>query len=86
MTKRYENPPLGVVLRKKMPWCLRDPLHGLLHVVSKFVSVLPSATLISYWTWCGRDFTVDDVNAKTMIVSHPTCLRCVTAPVLDDLV
>lgn len=73
------------VSRERMSWSLRDPLFGLLHQTYKCIVQPPEARRVSYWTSCGQRFTVDDVNAKTMVKTEPTCLSCVVARPLPDV-
>jgi hypothetical protein len=75
------------VNREKLEAAWRDPRHKLLHTISRCTTIATATepiSLVSYWTWCGLQLTVDDVNVSTL--SHgaaPTCLSCVVASIPD---
>lgn len=73
--------------RENMTWLWLDPLRKLKHHVVKMVYGTPQGVdVVEYETYCKHAVTVDDVNPKTKVVGSPTCLRCIVAVPLDDVI
>lgn len=72
--------------RQRMNLSWRDPQRGLLHVVSKIVSTPIDVRRVWYKTACGLQLSVDDVNARTMMNTTPSCLSCVVAVPEEDVI
>jgi hypothetical protein len=74
------------IQEERMAWAWRDPQYGLLHVVNKRVSAAQFIHQVWYRTSCAISLDVDDINDRTMVRAEPTCLGCIVAVPLSDVV
>lgn len=73
--------------RENMMWLWLDPMRKLRHPIIKCVFGSPHGVdRVEYTTLCGFTVTVDDVNPRTKVDGFPTCLRCIVAEPLDDVI
>jgi len=73
--------------RENIPWLWFDPLRKLKHSILKLVYGTPHGVdRVEYTTLCRLQVTVDDVNARTKVDGFPTCLQCIVAAPLDDVI
>jgi hypothetical protein len=68
-----------------MGWLWHDPFRKLRHRIYRSeYKMARGVKRVSYATYCGYSVTVDDVNTKTKTDGFPTCMRCIVAePILD---
>ena len=79
---------MKLISRENMSQCWRDPLHHLRHRLFKTVYSAHAGAQhrVQYATYCGFDATVDDINTLTMVRGMPTCLQCIIAEPVDDVI
>ena len=78
---------MRLISRENMVWVWRDPLHHLRHHIFKTVyGLLHGVDRVVYATYCGHNVTVDDINPRTKIEGMPTCMRCIVAEPIDDVI
>ena len=78
---------MKIVSVELMPWHWIDPLRHLRHIISKCTfDAGHGPWQVTYGTWCRHNVSVDDINPKTCTISEPTCMQCLVAePIINVL-
>jgi hypothetical protein len=76
-----------LVNRATMPWHWHDPFRKLRHRIYRSeYQMAQGVKRVSYATYCGHSVTVDDINPKTKSTEFPTCMRCIIAEPIKDVI